>query len=803
MGIFKDNAPLYWAANLQAIPLRPNGKAPIPTKWQMWSHQKISEGVMEAWLDEYPDGNIGVVPGPISNICFVDIDISDPELLAKVEAALPYSPWRRVGKKGCVLAYKWCDTKSFKIFEKEGTFQGRDKIGFEFFSNTGQVVMPPSVHPETRQPYISNCNLWDVLDKLQPIDGSTLEKRMRELLRLSGVKPDIKGHSRFSDKVSKGTRDTSMIKFAGTLAYSIRRGEVTLKEAIDILEGWADALVQDIDGDSIQVSKGIARIVEFLVKDVHERKVVLPKGWDAGLDEETRQSLNLEAITADDVSLDYKDILDRFTERLKEIETEGKGQIEQLQAVDKALWQAAKSQSISELEIDCLFTAVQDLVGKNVVKIQSLRKGFKKHQSEGIEGLSHGEIAEQVIDDFPDQEMRFDRDMLWEWAGSYWARKDPQEILSHVIKMYGHLPAAKRASDHNGILKTVNSLVAKPIKTMIGYGINFTNGYLGTDLRLTPHDREYGLTYELPYEYRDDVGPPKKFLEFLSQSFAGDEEMIKLVQEALAVTMFGMAPKFQRCFLFYGVPHSGKSVFMEVMENLFPTTARSAVDPSRWGERFMRAQLDGPLLNLAGELPEKHNIDSQVFKQVVNGEAITAEHKNQPIFQFKPVSAHWFASNHLPRTQDISAAFIRRWLILPFMHSVPENARNINLADDLVLEREAIVAWAVEAIQRVIERGYLIVPAASAAMSEELSAVLNPVRTWFNEKARVTPGEDVLEEAAYMAYQTFSLMKGFRKLDRALFRATMRELAGAGGFVCESKPDGNQIYRGLKILKNQ
>ena len=52
-----------------------------------------------------------------------------------------------------------------------------------------------------------------------------------------------------------------------------------------------------------------------------------------------------------------------------------------------------------------------------------------------------------------------------------------------------------------------------------------------------------------------------------------------------------------------------------------------------------------------------------------------------------------------------------------------------------------------------------------------------------------------------MSYTTFILQKGFKKLDRGLFRATMREMAGDGSFQAIAKPDGSQVFRGLKIKK--
>lgn len=811
--IFKDFAPLYWGVGLQAIPLMEGRKNPIPTGWQRWNREPISSDQKAQWLENSPNANVGVCPGPTSNVCFVDLDIEDPELLAKVEAMLPFSPWRRVGAKGCVKAYRWCDVKSFKVFESEDSLNQRKaktgnddlkKVGIEFFSTSGQVVMPPSIHPDTHQPYVANCNLWEVMDQLQPIDGEALERQVRELLRSRGIRPEMKGLSRLGDKVSKGTRDTTMVKLAGHFAYAIRKGDLTLKEAMDNMDGWANGLTEGIGtDDGVDVMKGKQRIVEFLVRDVHERNVILPKGWDEGIDEELRAALNLDAISEDNISLDFGDIKQRFEDRAAEIEAMEPSlrSMEYMRTVDNALRQIAKSESISEMEIDTLFGVMQDTVGKSL-RMGALRKGLRQYKTEGIKGESHSEVAEEVLRDFQDIEMRFCNGFLWEWCGSYWKKVDKDMMIGHIIKNYGTLPAARRSNDHEGIYKTMCKLVVKPIKTASGYGINFTNGYLGTDMRLVPHDREYGLVYELPYEYRPDLPPPNKFIAFLEKAWPDDPQMPGMVQECLAVTLFGMATRYQRCFLAYGVPHSGKSTLMEIIESLFPYQARIAVPPNKWHEKHITGMFDGPVLNLAGELPEKALINSQIFKQVVNGEPVTGEYKFEDAYTFNPTPANWFASNHLPLTADVSAAFIRRWLILDFKYSVPENERNVRLAEDIVVEeREAIVAWAVSAIHRVIARNSILMAPSCVERLAEMSASLNPIRTWLRESVQIHEGASVPEETAYVAYQNFVLVKGYRRLDRAAFRATMREEAGTGRFNIEVLGDGSVVFHGITIKR--
>lgn len=807
--LFGKYAPLYWAANLNAIPLHPKRKSPIPHDWSRWNQEKLPDELKASWLRDFPDANIGIPPGSVSNLCFIDIDVYDPVLLAQLEGLLPTSPWRRVGLKGCVLAFKWCDIPSFKINESKASLmqrgEGAKKVGFEFFGSSGQVVMPPSIHPDTGRAYVSNCNLWEVIDNLPSLDAFALERKAREVLKEYGVRAEPRGGKvSFATGVSQGSRDNTMIKMAGGYAYDIRRGLITLREALDYMQVWCEEQVEYVEGDAIDASKGQQRIVEFLVRDVHERNAILPKGWDASLDEETIRALGLGVITQESVSMDFAEIRGGFEKRLGEIEKEGGDQLaKQMIAVDVALRQLARSKNVTDIEIDGLFLMMQQYIGKEKIRVNALRKGLKRYQnSASITGESHSEIAEEVLKDLHDVEIRYDRGTLWEWQGSFWKQKSKDELLSHIIKNYGNFPAAKRASDHDGIVKTVARLVAQPIKTRHNYGINFTNGFLGTDLRLLRHDREFGLTYQLPYKYVGEMANPVKFVKFLRESFPDDVLVTQLVQEALAVTLFGLAPKYQRCFLAHGVPNSGKSTLMEIVEGLFPAEAQTAIPPNKWDQKYVVSGLDGPILNLAGELPEKRLIDSQYFKQIINGEPLTGEHKYRDPFTFRPTAAHWFASNHLPKTEDVSAAFIRRWMILSLKYTVPEEKRNILMAYEILLEeREQIVAWAVQALPSVTERGFLIMPPSCAVMLAELAAALNPIRLWLREKVKMVAGE-LTEEQGYQSYKTWNLQKGFRLLERGVFRATMREEAGGGKFICDNNEDGNQVYHGLRINKN-
>jgi len=182
MAIFRDNAPLYWAAGLPVMPLKrwdsPSkgaGKAPILSEWTNYGTNMPSPGVQGMWLGQYPDSNIGLPFGEASGLCAIDIDTEDQGQVDAILAALPKSPWVRVGKKGMGLIYKWSGQNNFKLRD------GDNKSIVEFLGKGNQMVLPPSIHPDTARPYTSNTNLWDVLDQI-PILPLDLEGELRRAL---------------------------------------------------------------------------------------------------------------------------------------------------------------------------------------------------------------------------------------------------------------------------------------------------------------------------------------------------------------------------------------------------------------------------------------------------------------------------------------------------------------------------------------------------------------------------------------------------------------------------------------------
>jgi putative DNA primase/helicase len=153
--IFHETAPKYWARNLPVIPLLKGEKRPAISGWQQFCDRMPTEEEQADWLSRFPDGNIGLALGPCSGLVAVDIDSDDPLVIAAIERALPPSPWQRVGKKGKILIYKYDGQSTSRIRDEN------EKVICEILSRGTQIVLPPSIHPDTLKPYSSNCELTE------------------------------------------------------------------------------------------------------------------------------------------------------------------------------------------------------------------------------------------------------------------------------------------------------------------------------------------------------------------------------------------------------------------------------------------------------------------------------------------------------------------------------------------------------------------------------------------------------------------------------------------------------------------
>jgi putative DNA primase/helicase len=171
---------------------------------------------------------------------------------------------------------------------------------------------------------------------------------------------------------------------------------------------------------------------------------------------------------------------------------------------------------------------------------------------------------------------------------------------------------------------------------------------------------------------------------------------------------------------------NGKSVLLNVLTHLVGAENVSHAHIEQLGKNFVRAELEGKLLNISPEISANAKMADGYLKQIVSADKVQAERKFKPSFSFRPFVKLIAATNHLPRLTDSSEGFFRRAIILTFNRRFAQAEQDPLLEGRLLEELPGILVWAVEGLQELRERGAFAIPPSSAAALETYRTESDP-----------------------------------------------------------------------------
>ena len=806
--MFSKFAPAYWAAGLPVIPLREKQKMPAPNAWQSFATQLPDAETQAHWLASYPEGNIGLPLGPQSGMVALDLDTDEPHILEIIKSVVTLSPWIRRGKKGAVYMYADSGERTTRIKGEDG------KTIVEILCKGTQVVLPPSIHPDTQMPYTANCDLLSLVGKLPPLPRD-FEGLLRRALIAGGVKLSSRGSVAVTKWVPSGGRDSAMTAMAGLMARGVLKGERTLDQAKGEIEAWVVNFTENVVGDPMDPAKAVTKLMEFLRRDIVEMGKTLPEGWDFGLSD--GDIMAARAFFGEHLEeWPLEKYMDYLEAQFKEVPRENV--TSRASIVDEVLVRLAKDQHINSMQLNMILNFIY-AANSRVLSIGALRSRLKELRGVEITGNDHTEIATHLIKELECYgEIRCEGVVVYQWAGSHWREISPAHILRVLCENFGGLPAARKSSDHKGILATLLNLIPHGLKSgeAVKGGINFANGFLNLDMELVEHDPRFGCRYVLPYRYAPNEGAPLRFLGLLDQIW-GEEpdyaDRVQALREAMAATMFGMGPTYTRAICLYGPPKTGKSTIKNIMEMMIPEEVVCSVPPHDWADKFLPTMMLGKLVNFCGELSEKEMIAGDRFKSIVEGGELQGQFKGGQIFKFKPFCTHWFASNHLPRTRDTSDGFNRRWLFLHCAKPVRVGEVIKGLDEQIVAEeQEAIAAWVAPAILDLQMNADYTIPACHKYIISDVASQNNSVRHFLTAGGIMVhpsvPGKAsnrISETELYMAYYGFcKVIANVPPVALKRFRTAMSEIGVDLGFELKlehSAMGESATYLNLTIVK--
>jgi hypothetical protein len=149
--IFAGTAPSYRKAGFWPRPVQPGTKACPLKKWNVPDPERTL-GELAGWLNTYGHWGIGVVLGsPFpdgTKLAAVDIDRDD--YVRVTTALLRNAPCGRIGEKGIAYLVRLRGDGKYRALKVKG--EGGAKVG-EILCENRFLVLPPTIHPNTEQPY--------------------------------------------------------------------------------------------------------------------------------------------------------------------------------------------------------------------------------------------------------------------------------------------------------------------------------------------------------------------------------------------------------------------------------------------------------------------------------------------------------------------------------------------------------------------------------------------------------------------------------------------------------------------------
>uniref|UniRef100_A0AAU8GPR1 DNA primase/polymerase/helicase n=1 Tax=Mycobacterium phage Pharb TaxID=3136626 RepID=A0AAU8GPR1_9VIRU len=294
-----------------------------------------------------------------------------------------------------------------------------------------------------------------------------------------------------------------------------------------------------------------------------------------------------------------------------------------------------------------------------------------------------------------------------------------------------------------------------------------------------------------------------KWQTFLSGTFGDDVELIAYVQRLAGLAAIGKVTHHVLPFLFGG-GSNGKSVLMDVLTTVLGDYAITApanfLLAGRDRHETEIARLHGARMVVCSEINAESKFDEAKVKVLTGGDVLSGRYMRQDYFDFIPSHTLFLMGNHQPQVSAGGTSFWRRLRLIPFLHTVPPEQRNPNLAAELVAEEgAAILAWIVAGARQVAADG-LREPASVLDATKEYSEQEDALGRFIAECCVLTPGASsvggVKPALVLKAYQRWAMSNGEDAMVSQIKLG--RELSARFG-VRSTPVQGSRVYVGLAL----
>ena len=369
---------------------------------------------------------------------------------------------------------------------------------------------------------------------------------------------------------------------------------------------------------------------------------------------------------------------------------------------------------------------------------------------------------------------------IYLFNGFYWSTIEKelfQYFLGNVsLKMGVDKITAKVHTYKDDLFKQFlsDSYLPNPTETKDKVLINLKNGTYeidGNQRTLRDFKQEDFITYQLPFEYNPQAKYPL-FQKFLDEVLPDEGKQKVLAEYIGSLFIKRSVMKFEKMLVLYGTGANGKSIVFEIvsallgMENVSNYSLQNLTDDSG----YYRSKIANKLVNYSSEMSGKLQTDN--FKKMASSEPIEARLPYGEPFELYDYAKLIFNCNALPRDVEHTNAFFRRFLILHFDVTIPEDKQDIDLASKIINnELSGIFNWVLEGLERVFKQRGFTKCASVDNVLKDYQKQSDSVKMFIDESDfKPSVSDYILINQLYPIYREFCRDDGFIPVNKTNFK---------------------------------
>jgi putative DNA primase/helicase len=289
------------------------------------------------------------------------------------------------------------------------------------------------------------------------------------------------------------------------------------------------------------------------------------------------------------------------------------------------------------------------------------------------------------------------------------------------------------------------------------------------------------------------------WLSILNYTFRGNAEVVSFHQRWNGYSLTGVTTE-QKLVFKHGTGGNGKGVTTGAIVGLMGDYAMAAPMETfiaSYSDRHPTelAMLRGARLVTASETEDGRAWAESRIRQMTGGDKISARFMRQDFFEFTPQFKLLILGNHKPSFRGVDEAIRRRFLLLPFLVTVPEGDRDPDLAEKLKAEWPGILAWAIAGCIDWQERGLRPPEAVLEATRTYLEAE-DAVRLWLTDATTLDPDEWESTRELFSSWSNWAKAAGEQVGTEKRFVEAL-ELAGFA--KAKNREQTKRGFNGLKL----